>query len=141
MADTTPLPAELWAQAFQTWIDGWRALAVPSAAADPFQLWRRSYDQWLAAWSVVLEGMLQTPEAAAASGRMLDAILNIEKPVRERTASTMQYWLDFFNLPSNNGLQRLAVQVNDANARLDDLQEQLEDLADQVAKRGLRTED
>ena len=142
MAESAPTPETLWSQAFQTWCDGWRAAAgAGEAGADPFQLWRRASDQWLAGWSAFLEGILQTPEAAVASGKLLDTILNVEKPLRERTASSMQYWLDFFNLPSKNGLVRVAAQLNDANARLDDLQEQFETLADEVAKRGLRAED
>jgi hypothetical protein len=141
--DTASSPAQLWTQAFQTWAEAWTA-AVPSprstakpqtsAPPDPIALWRRAYDQWLAGWTAFLEGMLQTPEAAAISGRMLDAWLNIEKPLREQTAEAMEFWLGFFNLPSRSGLIDVAVQVNEANARLDELHDLVEALSDEVAE-------
>jgi len=136
---TSPDPAALWARSVQTWTEAWTAMAGMGAGrdaqpTDPFQLWRRSFDQWLEAWSAFFERTLTTPETAASSGRMLDTMLNIEKPLRENTAELMQDWLEFFNLPSRRDWLRLAAQLNDANARLDDLQEQLEDLTDQVAE-------
>ncbi|MGI8552018.1 MAG: hypothetical protein ACR2PL_14715 [Dehalococcoidia bacterium] len=139
--NTTPGPSDLWAQALTTWTQGWQAAVgyrtnAGAPSSDPFQLWRRSMDQWLSGWTAFLEGILQTPEAITLSGRMLDSILNVEKPLRERTTSRMQYWLEFLNLPSNNGLLRIAVQLNDANARLDELQEQVETLTDKLEDLG-----
>lgn len=140
-ADNASDPAAIWARAVTTWTEGWAALAGrplnPDAApADPFPLWNRAVDQWLEGWSAWFEQTLQTPEAAAASGRLLDTILNVEKPLRERTASTMQYWLEFWNMPSRKDLIRALTGLNDANARLDELQDRVEDLADQVASLG-----
>ena len=135
VADSTPQPAALWAQAFKSWTDAWSALAggAPGAApADPFQLWRRSADQWLEAWTALMEQTFQNPQTVALSGRTLDSLLNVEKPLRERTTNAMAYWLEFWNMPSRTDLLRLAAQVNDANARLDELQVQLEDLSDRV---------
>lgn len=141
-SDTAPSPAQLWTQAMQTWTEAWTAAAPAgkaavngnAAPADPFALWRRASDQWLAGWTALLEGTFQTPEAAAASGRLLDNLLNIEKPLRERTAAAMEFWLEFFNLPSRGDLIRVATQLNDANARLDELQEQVENLSDEVTE-------
>jgi hypothetical protein len=138
--------ADLWKQAFQTWIEGWTAVTggtrpgAEGASADPFPLWRRAVDQWLGGWTAYLEGTLQTPAAAAAGGRVLDAMLNVEKPLRERTAAAMEYWLEFFNLPSRGDLIRVAAQINDANARLDELQDQVETLTDRVAAPAAGTE-
>lgn len=137
--DTTPQPAELFTRAITTWAEGWAALSGASRTAgqqppDPFQLWRRSLDQWLEGWTAYLEGLLQRPEAISASGRMLDSILNVEKPLRERTAAAMQFWLEFINMPSRKDLIRLAGNLNDANARLDELQDQIEALTDQIVQ-------
>src|SRR3712207_8676605 len=123
-ANATPQPSDLWTQAFKTWTDAWTALAGQPRSddgtrTDPFALWQRSFDQWLSGWSALFEQTLSTPETAAAGGRMLDQILNIERPVRERTASTMQYWLQFLNMPSRNDLLRLSANLNDPNSRLD----------------------
>ena len=130
-------PAEFWARSFRTWMEGWIALAgqtVPgdAAAQDPIQLWRRSFDQWLEGWSVYFEETLSTPEAATASGRVLNAMLNIEKPLRQQTATNMQVLLEFFNLPSRSELLRVATQLNDTSLRLDELQQQIEDLTDRL---------
>ena len=138
--DAVPSPADLWTQAWQTWMDGWAALAGQPATADappadPFQLWQRSFDQWLEGWSAFFEQTLSRPETAEASGRLLDAVLNIQKPLREQTATTMQYWLEFWNLPTRREQIRTAKQLNDVTDRLDEVQEQLWDLADQLAAR------
>jgi hypothetical protein len=135
--ETPPRPSDVWARAVRTWLDGWAALfgqgrRGDGTPADPFQLWQRAYDQWLEGWSVFFDQTLSTPEAAAASGRLLDAWLNIEKPLRERTAARMQYWLEFWNLPSRHDTIRLAAQLNDANLRLDELQVMVETLQDEL---------
>ena len=138
--DSVPSPADLWMQAGQTWMDGWAALAGQPATgdgapADPFRLWQRSFDQWLEGWSALFEQTLSRPETAEASGRLLDALLNIQKPLREQTATTMQYWLEFWNMPTRREQIRTAKQLNDVTDRLDEVQEQLWDLADRLADR------
>jgi hypothetical protein len=136
---TSPDPAALWARSVQTAMEAWAALTGTGTSggdqpADPFQLWRRAFDQWLDGWSAFYERTLTTPETAAMAGRTLDTMLNIEKPLRENTAELMQDWLEFFNLPSRRDWLRLAAQLNDANARLDDLQELIENLTDRIAE-------
>jgi hypothetical protein len=142
--ETTPTPAALWAEAGRDWTTAWTAfLGQPGrrddAPPDAFLLWRRGFDRWLAGWSAYFEQTLTTPEAARASGRLLDAALNVEKPLREQTATTMQYWLEFFNLPSRQDQVRSARQLNDVSARLDELQVQFEDVTDQLLDRETST--
>ena len=139
-SDSVPSPADLWMQAGQTWMDGWAALVGQPATsdgppADPIRLWQRSFDQWLEGWSALFEQTLSRPETAEASGRLLDALLNIQKPLREQTATTMQYWLEFWNMPTRREQIRTAKQLNDVTDRLDDVQEQLWDLADRLTDR------
>jgi hypothetical protein len=138
MNESTPSPAQLWAQAFQTWASAWSALAGQpaqggGAPADPIQLWNQALDRWIEGWSAFFEETLHTPEAAAAGGRLLDALLNVEKPLRERTAATMQYWLEFLNMPTRQDLIRVLSQLNEVNARLDELLERVEELSDRLA--------
>lgn len=148
---TSEQPTNPMAQALRFWTESWQNAAgqfanlpfpfpfpAPGAAAaadgeDLEQQARRTFDEWLAGWSTFLEETLQSSEAVAAGGRTLDAQLNIEKPLRERTAARMQYWLEFMNMPSRRDLIRALSQLNDANARLDLLQLQVEQLLDQVA--------
>jgi hypothetical protein len=139
---TNQLPP--WLQGLHSWAQLWsNAFPQPAGGGadlplDPVQFMRSSADQLLAAWTSYLESTLQTPEAAAASGRYLDALLNVEKPLRENTAASMQFWLDFFNMPSRNDLIRIAAQINDVNARLDQLTELVEGLQDRLDAHGPR---
>lgn len=137
-ANTTPEAGEIWARSLRTWMEGWAATVGLSFSPDgpppdPFQLWRRSLDQWIEGWSAFFDRILSMPETVDASGRLLNAMLNVEKPLREQTTETMQQWLEFINMPSRRDLVRLGRQLNDANARLDELQEQVEALEDRVA--------
>jgi hypothetical protein len=136
--DTAPTPASRWAEAVQTYFDGWTALLIQSGApdaprADPFALWRRAVDQWLEGWTLFFDQTLSTPEAAAMGGRLLDARLNLEKPLREMTTQAMADWLEFVNMASFQEQIRAAKQLNDVNLRLDELRELVEALTDQVA--------
>src|SRR5438552_3274108 len=134
-ADSPPDALTLWTQAFETWLEAWQSIWLPrrtgdGGPSDPFQLWRRTFDLWLGGWSAGLEQALASPATASVSGRMLDSVLNVEKPLRDQTATLMQFWLEFINMPSRQDVVRLATQLNDANARLDDLQELVESSED-----------
>ncbi|MBI2760329.1 MAG: hypothetical protein HYX51_02745 [Chloroflexi bacterium] len=139
-----PNPTEIWARAFQTWTEAWSSFAgaatgtAAPAAGDPLQIWRKSMDQWMEGWTAFFEQTLTTPETAAAGGRALDAMLNVEKPLRERTAAQMQYWLEIMNMPSRRDLVRVLTQLNETNTRLDELQVQIEELGDRIAEVGER---
>ena len=133
-----PTPAARWAEAVQTYLEGWAVLLGPAGAPDapppdPVALWRRAVDRWLEGWSLYLDETLSTPEAAAAGGRLLDARLNVEKPLREWMTQQMADWLEFVNMASYQEQVRAAKQLNDVNLRLDELRELVEALADQVA--------
>jgi hypothetical protein len=119
-------------------MEGWAALlgrpgAVDAPPADPFAMWRRAVDQWLEGWNLFFDQTLSTPEAAAAGGRLLDARLNLEKPLREWMTQQMADWLEFVNMASYQEQVRTARQLNEVNLRLDELRELVEALSDQVA--------
>jgi hypothetical protein len=119
-------------------MEGWTALlggagAAEAPAPSPVALWRRAVDQWLEGWSLFFDQTLSTPEAAAAGGRLLDARLNLEKPLREWMTQQMADWLEFVNMASYQEQVRTAKQLNEVNLRLDELRELVEALADQVA--------
>ncbi len=142
-----PLPFSLWTQAYRTWLDAWAAgmgvggaaeTPAGSAQADPVQLTRRAFDSWLNGWNLAFEQLLNAPETLTASGRTLDALLNVQLPLREQTTAMMALWLQTLNLPSRDELLRVAVQINEANARLDELRDLVEDLSDHVAALGAR---
>lgn len=140
MAEALPNPIEAWSRAFRSWTEAMGA-AMPAVSGtpaangspvDPFTLWQKTYDQWVGGITDALEQHLSKPETAAAGGQMLDALLNVEKPLREQTAATMQVWLEFMNMPTRRDLLRALVALNDANQRIDELQVQIEDLHDKI---------
>lgn len=129
--------AEAWRQSWEEWARAWAGLTQPPAegekpAPSPAEAWKRSMDRWLSAWTGVLEDAGQRPEFAASSGQALNRMLDIQKPLRDQTEATMQRWLDALNMPSRADLVRLARQVNDVNARLDELGDRIEEILDAV---------
>lgn len=132
---------QAWQQSWEEWAKAWAQLAQPVPEGEkpgptPAEAWKRSMDRWLGAWSGYLEAATTTPEFAKAAGQLLNRTLDLTKPVREGTETTMQRWLTAINMPTRHDLIRLAEQVNEVNARLDDLGDRIEEIADAVAALG-----
>lgn len=130
----------IWQQSWDEWTRAWTGLLQPLAQTDsppptPGEAWKRSADRWLNGWSAFLEDVSTRPSFATAAGQTLNRVLDVQKPLREQTEAAMQRWLEWFNMPSRADLIRLARQVNEANARLDDLGDQIEEIRDQLAER------
>jgi len=135
---------EAWRQSWQEWASAFGAFGPPAArpagdvapAAEPptpTEAWKRSADVWLAAWTEYLETNMVRPEFAAGVGQSLDSMLNVAKPLGEQNDAAMQRFLRAANMPSRQDIVRLASQVNDVNARLDDLSDQMEQIGDLLA--------
>lgn len=130
---------EIWQESWNDWVRAWTALAQPLAQAEPppptpGEAWKRSTDRWLNAWSTFLEDVTTRPSFATAAGQTLNRVLDVQKPLRQQTEAAMQRWLELLNMPSRADLIRLARQLNDVNARLDDLADQVEEIRDQLAE-------
>ena len=130
--------AAAWRDSWEEWARAWAGLVQPAAEGEkppptPAEAWKRSMDRWLGAWSSFLEDMSTTPAFAAASGQALNRVLDVQKPVRDQTEVTMQRWLEAVNMPSRADFVRLARQLNEVNARLDELGDQMEEIQDAVA--------
>ena len=138
---TTSSPPDFsaaWRESWEEWARAWAGLVQPPADGEkppptPAEAWKRSMDRWLGAWSTYLEEVWTTPTFAAASGQALNRVLDVQKPIRDQTETTMQRWLEAINMPSRADIVRLARQLNDVNARLDDLGDQVDELHDAVA--------
>ena len=130
--------AQAWQESWQEWTRALMSLAEPTPVGErppptPAEAWKRSMDRWLNAWSGFLEETMTQPAFAATSGRTLDRMLDVQKPLRDQTEVTMQRWLEAINMPSRADVVRLARQLNDVNARLDELGDQLEAIQDALA--------
>lgn len=138
---TSSNPADffsIWQQSWDDWARAWTGLAQPLAQAEPppptpGEAWKRSTDRWLNGWSAFLEDVTTRPGFATAAGQTLNRVLDIQKPLREQTETTMQRWLEALNMPSRADLIRLARQINEVNARLDDLGDQVEEIEDRLS--------
>jgi hypothetical protein len=128
----------IWQESWDDWMRAWTGLAQPLVQTEPppptpGEAWKRSMDRWLNAWSTFLEDVTTRPSFATAAGQTLNRVLDVQKPLREQTEATMQRWLEWFNMPSRSDLIRLARQVNEVNARLDDLGDRVEEIEDRLA--------
>lgn len=133
--------AQAWQQSWQEWASAWSHMAQPAAddqppAPTPAEAWKRSMDRWLTAWSGFLEETMTQPDFAKAAGQMLNRTLDVQKPLRDSTETAMQRWLEAVNMPTRHDIIRLAEQVNEVNARLDDLGDRIDEIADVVATLG-----
>jgi hypothetical protein len=132
--------AAVWKDSFEEWARAWAGYTQPAAEGEkppptPSEAWKRSMDRWLGAWSAFLEETMNTPNFAAASGQTLNRMLDVQKPIRDQTEETMQRWLEAINVPSRSDFVRLARQLNDVNARLDAITDQLEEIQDALKER------
>jgi Poly(R)-hydroxyalkanoic acid synthase subunit (PHA_synth_III_E) len=132
--------AAVWKDSFEEWAKAWAGYTQPMAEGEkppptPSEAWKRSMDRWLGAWSTFLEETMNTPNFAAASGQTLNRMLDVQKPIRDQTEETMQRWLEAINVPSRSDFVRLARQLNDVNARLDAISDQLEEIQDALKAR------
>ncbi len=131
--------AEAWRQSWEEWSRAWASLAQPEVEGEkpppsPAEVWKKSMDRWLTAWSGFLEDAGARPEFAASSGQALNRMLDVQKPLRDQTEAAMQRWLDALNMPSRADIVRLARQVNEVNARLDELGDRIEEIHEMLAE-------
>ena len=95
---------------------------------DPTRAWREFYQQSEATWGPQLEQNLGTEAYAAMIGQTLDAYVSFHKALRE----SMNRYLETMNLPSRDDFARVASQITALEAKIDALDEKVEDLQDNL---------
>ena len=98
---------------------------------DPTQFWRDWYQQSEAAWGKMLEQSLGTEAFAAMMGHTLDTYVTFQTALRD----SMNRYLETMNLPSRDDFSRVAAHIVAHEAKIDQLDEKLEDLQDTLAAR------
>lgn len=101
---------------------------------DPIGTWRAWRDASLEAWAKSLTAMVNTETFSQAIGAQLDALLAISGPVQQAVQQYMERYLAQAQLPSRNEVVTLAERLTNIEFRLDDMQAQLDELADLVRK-------
>jgi len=95
--------------------------AVPPTP-DPFALWKQIYDANERAWNGALEQAMSTPAYAESQGKVLEALLNAQKIVRDGTRSH----LEALNLPTREDIARLGELIVALEEKIDQLDDRLE---------------
>ncbi len=98
---------------------------------DPFQFWRDIYSQNEATWGKLLEQNMGTEAFAQMIGQTLDAYVSFQKALRD----SMNRYLETMNLPSRDDFGRVGAQIVALEAKIDAVDEKLEDLQDRLAAR------
>jgi polyhydroxyalkanoic acid synthase PhaR subunit len=95
---------------------------------DPTRLWREFYQQAESAWGPQLEQGMGSEAYAAMIGQTLEAYVGLHKALRE----SMNRYLETMNLPSRDDFARVASQITALEAKIDGLDEKVEDLQDKL---------
>ena len=99
-----------------------------SASSTPADLWRQWYEQGERFWSKAFEQSISTEGYAALLGQTVDAYVASAKALREQMTRS----LETMNLPSRDDFARLAAQVVALEAKIDDLDEKLDQVLDRL---------
>jgi polyhydroxyalkanoic acid synthase PhaR subunit len=106
-------------------------------APDPLKFWRDLYGQNEASWSKVIEQGMGTEAFAQMIGQTLDAYVSFQKALRE----SLNRYLETMNLPSRDDVGRLGAQLVALEAKIDGVDEKLDDLHDRLKARDGRLEE
>ena len=90
---------------------------TPPAASDPFELWKQIYDANERAWSSTLEQAMATPAFAESQGKLLEALLNAQKTVRDQ----MRSYQEAINVPTREDIARLGQLIVGLEEKIDQL--------------------
>lgn len=93
---------------------------------DPFSLWKEYYQSAESYWEKTLEEQMKTEEFSEWLGKVLDMNLAFRKTIDQAAG---QYLVQL-NLPSREDLASLSSLVVNLDAKVDSLEEQIEDTLD-----------
>lgn len=95
-------------------------------AIDPFEMWKNVYDQAETYWSKVLDENLATEDFSKGLGKVLDMNLQYKKLVNDSTKT----YLEQMNMPSKQDLANLASLIINVEAKIDQIEELVEESID-----------
>jgi polyhydroxyalkanoic acid synthase PhaR subunit len=99
------------------------------SSADFADVWRQWYQQSEQVWSKAFEQVQGTEGYAALLGQTMNAYMESARLLREQMTRS----LETMNLPSRDDFARLAAQVVALEAKIDDLDEKLDQVLDRLA--------
>lgn len=108
---------------------------------DPLSFWRTTQNASLDAWSKAMIELVNTDAYADATGRMLDSYLAASVPMRKMVEQSMTQVLGQINIPTRSEVLSIAermtnieMRLDDLDARFDDIQRLLAQIASQTAQ-------
>ncbi|HEX2912199.1 MAG TPA: poly(R)-hydroxyalkanoic acid synthase subunit PhaE [Chloroflexia bacterium] len=100
------------------------AAQMPATSeADPLALWKNLTEKNEKAWTEFLAQMVNTPEFASGLGRTISN----QAAMREAVRNAAQTYLEVADMPTREDITRLAGQLVNLDARIDDLQDKIDD--------------
>ena len=128
--DISQFITPMWGQSMDLWT---QILKQGATSPDTLAQYKRFLDDSLEAWSKVLGQAMETEGFAAAMGKFMEQYLNTVGPVRKSLQSSNEEFLRTMNLPSRKQVTDLASHVVSLEARLEALEERIEDLIDSIS--------
>ncbi len=121
----------LFGQSMQFWN---QMLKQGGSNPDVLSQWKKFMDESIEAWSKVLGNAMETEAFAAAMGKFLDQYLSSIGPLRKGLQSSNEEVFRTMNVPSRKQVTDLAAQVVSLDARLEALEERIEEQGDSLAR-------
>lgn len=92
---------------------------------DMWKMWKKGFDAWEASTAQLLEQVMKSPMVLEPSGAMLTAAMKA-KAASDKAAAQ---WWGTMGLPNRRDQERAMHALNQMQSRLMDLEEKLEDMA------------
>jgi hypothetical protein len=128
---------QFWRPMFGQGLDAWiQAFQQGANTLDVLTQWKKFMDDSLEAWSKVLGEAMATEGFASALGKFLEQYLNTVGPMRKSLQSGSEELLRTMNLPSRKQVTDLASHLVSMEARLEAIEDRIEELIGSFASLG-----
>jgi hypothetical protein len=133
----TPEMFQFWRPMFGQGLDPWmQAFQRGATTPDALAQWKKFMDDSLEAWSKVLGEGMATEGFASAMGKFLEQYLNTVGPMRKSLQAGSEEFLRTMNLPSRKQVTDVASRLVSMDARLEAIEDRLEELIGSLAALG-----
>ncbi|MCA9650623.1 MAG: hypothetical protein H6712_22390 [Myxococcales bacterium] len=96
----------------------------------PWKQWKRAFDQWEGTTAHFIEQWMKSPLLLEPAGAWLSAAMRVKALADKTTAA----WWGSLGLPTKRDQERALHALNKLESRLLDLEEQLEDTREELAR-------
>ena len=105
------------------------------AQVDPFANVVEFYDNWTKAWAKSMSEMVASPRMAETMAQQTEGSLDFWSVVNKQVSEAMEQYLQRMSLPTHGEIMSLAQQLTAVEMRLDDMEAKLDEVLDQLKKK------